>query len=155
MNLKIVGHLISVLIVMEGVAIATCAGVSLMMGDELHEILLMLLCAGITSFCGALGAFFLRPRSGNIQMGIREGFATVAGGWLVASIFGALPFIMITGLQVHDAFFETVSGFTTTGASLIDSTVKLRDGSTLPNGIESLSCGILFWRALTHWIGGM
>ncbi len=155
MNLKIVGHLISVLIVMEGIAIASCAGVSLMMGDELHEILLMLLCAGITSFCGALGAFFLRPRSGNIQMGIREGFATVAGGWLIASIFGALPFIMITGLQIHDAFFETVSGFTTTGASLIDSTVKLRNGSTLPNGIESLSYGILFWRALTHWIGGM
>lgn len=142
MNLKIVGHLISVLIVMEGVAIATCAGVSLMMGDELHEILLMLLCAGITSFCGALGAFFLRPRSGNIQMGIREGFATVAGGWLVASIFGALPFIMITGLQVHDAFFETVSGFTTTGSSI------LRD-------VEAMSYSTLFWRSFTHWVGGM
>lgn len=142
MNLKIVGHLISVLIVMEGVAIATCAGVSLMMGDELHEILLMLLCAGITSFCGALGAFFLRPRSGNIQMGIREGFATVAGGWLVASIFGALPFIMITGLQVHDAFFETVSGFTTTGSSI------LRD-------VEAMSYSMLFWRSFTHWVGGM
>ncbi len=155
MNLKIVGYLISVLIVMEGVAIASCAGVALLMRDELHEILLMLCCAVFTSSCGIIGAFLLRPRSRSIQMGIREGFATVAGGWFIASIFGALPFIAITGLHAYDAFFETVSGFTTTGATLIDSTLKLRDGSTLPDGVESLSCGILFWRALTHWIGGM
>lgn len=73
----------------------------------------------------------------------REGFITVALSWLVMSIFGALPFV-ITGEIPNfiDALFETISGFTTTGASIL-------------TNVEALSKSSLFWRSFTHWIGGM
>lgn len=73
----------------------------------------------------------------------REGFLTVALSWIVLSLFGALPFIISGEIpNFVDALFETVSGFTTTGASI------------LPN-VELLSQTSLFWRSFTHWIGGM
>ncbi len=73
----------------------------------------------------------------------KEGFAIVALAWLGLSAFGALPFWISGEIPSYvDAFFETVSGFTTTGASI------LKD-------VESLSHGMLFWRSFTHWIGGM
>ncbi len=73
----------------------------------------------------------------------REGLAIVTLGWLFASIFGALPFYISGSVPTYvDAFFETVSGFTTTGATII-------------TDIEVLPMGILFWRSFTHWIGGM
>lgn len=73
----------------------------------------------------------------------KEGLAIVGFGWILASIFGALPFIFSgTITSWIDAFFETISGFTTTGASIVDN-------------IESFPKGILFWRSFTHWIGGM
>ncbi len=73
----------------------------------------------------------------------REGFLVVALAWLSASLIGCLPFIISGEIpSFADAFFETVSGFTTTGASII-------------TDIESMSHGVLFWRSFTHWIGGM
>lgn len=73
----------------------------------------------------------------------KEGFAVVTFGWIFLSIFGSLPFLFSGAIpSITDAFFETMSGFTTTGATI------LTDTETLPHGI-------LFWRALTHWIGGM
>ncbi len=73
----------------------------------------------------------------------REGFVIVALSWLVFSAIGALPFVISGEIPSYvDAFFETVSGFTTTGASI------------LPN-VETMSRGLLFWRSFTHWIGGM
>jgi len=73
----------------------------------------------------------------------REGLAIVTLGWLFASFFGALPFYLSGSVPTFvDAFFETVSGFTTTGATII-------------TDIEILPRGILFWRSFTHWIGGM
>ena len=73
----------------------------------------------------------------------RDGFAIVAVGWILVSLFGALPFIISGSIpSVMDAVFESISGFSTTGASI------LRD-------IEVLPKGILFWRSFTHWIGGM
>ncbi len=73
----------------------------------------------------------------------REGILIVAGGWVLASIFGALPYL-VTGTFAHpiDALFESASGFTTTGASLL-------------TDIESAGRGILFWRSFTQWLGGM
>lgn len=73
----------------------------------------------------------------------KEGFIIVALAWLLLSAIGALPFV-ISGEIPHyvDAFFETVSGFTTTGASIL-------------NNVEEMSHGLLFWRSFTHWIGGM
>ena len=77
------------------------------------------------------------------QMGTREGFLIVTFGWLLASIAGALPFVISKEIpHFADAFFETMSGFTTTGASIL-------------TDIEGMSHGLLFWRSLTHWLGGM
>lgn len=74
---------------------------------------------------------------------IKEGLAIVTLGWLVASVFGALPFYLSGAIPSFvDALFETVSGFTTTGATII-------------KDIEVLPMGILFWRSFSHWIGGM
>ena len=82
-------------------------------------------------------------RSSQNHMGKREGFLLTALVWVVFSIFGMLPFIFCTTpISVTDAFFEAMSGFTTTGASVLDS-------------ISHMSHGILMWRALMQWIGGM
>ena len=76
-------------------------------------------------------------------MQAKAGFVTVGLSWIVMSLFGALPFVLCGEITSYiDAFFETVSGFTTTGASIL-------------SDVESLSRGILMWRSFTHWIGGM
>lgn len=73
----------------------------------------------------------------------REGFVIVALSWLALSLFGALPFYLSGEISNYiDAFFETVSGFTTTGASIL-------------TDVEAMSRGLLFWRSFTHWVGGM
>ena len=73
----------------------------------------------------------------------RDGFAIVALGWVLLSVFGALPFLFSGAIpRFEDAIFEAISGFTTTGATILKE-------------IESLPRGILFWRAFTHWMGGM
>ncbi len=90
----------------------------------------------------AIPLILLRPKSDR-RFYAREGFVCAAGSWILLSLFGALPFIF-SGAIPHfvDAVFETVSGFTTTGASILTE-------------IESLPRGILLWRSLTHWVGGM
>ncbi|MFO7632197.1 MAG: TrkH family potassium uptake protein, partial [Caldilinea sp.] len=101
---------------------------------------LILLGSGITA-----GVGFLITRFTNLDQDIRvrDGFAVVSFAWLLFSLFGSLPFILTGAIpSFTDAIFETVSGFTTTGASIL-------------TDIESLSRGVLFWRSMTHWIGGM
>lgn len=79
----------------------------------------------------------------NRQLHTKDGFITVALGWIVLSIFGALPFVFTGDIPSYiDALFETISGFTTTGASIL-------------SDVEALSHANLFWRSFTHWIGGM
>ena len=153
MNFRLVIHLISYLIALEGAAVGISAGVAALMGDSRHHVLLLLECGLVTIVAGLLGACFTRKSSGH--PGFREGFAVVTFGWLLISLFGAIPFYAVVGMKWYDAVFETVSGFTTTGASVISRELSLRSGFELPNGIESLPAGILFWRSLTHWIGGM
>lgn len=93
--------------------------------------------------CLIVGVLLTRIRSNRENIYSKEGFAIVALSWIVMSAFGALPFIISGTIpNFFHAFFETVSGFTTTGASV------LKD-------VESVSKGILFWRSFTHWIGGM
>ena len=91
----------------------------------------------------ALGGIFLLFKPKNRDIYAREGFAAVGLSWILMSLLGALPFV-ISGDIPHyvDALFETVSGFTTTG-------------STLLTDIEGMSRGCMFWRMFTHWIGGM
>jgi len=89
-----------------------------------------------------IGFLMTRMKTKNNKLKIKDGFAIVTFGWLFATIFGALPFVFSNTLSFVDAFFETVSGLTTTGASVI-------------TNVEILPRGILFWRSFTHWIGGM
>ncbi|MCK4534756.1 MAG: TrkH family potassium uptake protein, partial [Syntrophobacterales bacterium] len=97
----------------------------------------------ITSCIGALVHFLFRPGNGKISLTHKEGFLIVATGWFLAAAFGSLPY-MIHGVlpQFGDAFFESMSGFTTTGATVI-------------TNLGNLPHGILFWRSLTQWLGGM
>lgn len=83
------------------------------------------------------------PKPKNTQIYAREGFVCVSAAWILLAVFGALPFIFSGAItNPIDAFFETVSGFTTTGATILPA-------------VEHLPRGILFWRSFTHWIGGM
>ncbi len=96
---------------------------------------------GITACLGLLTVIFIKPHSKVIFA--REGFAIVASAWVFLSLFGALPFYFSREIPNYvDAVFETVSGFTTTGATIL-------------TDVESMSHGMLFWRSFTHWIGGM
>lgn len=89
------------------------------------------------------GSLLTLPKPKKRTIYAREGFAIVSLSWILMSFFGALPFVLSGAIPSFvDAFFETVSGFTTTGASIL-------------NSIETLPKSILFWRSFTHWIGGM
>ena len=82
-----------------------------------------------------------KPRSTNLYT--REGFVAVALSWIIMSIFGAIPFVLTGDIPFYvDALFETISGFTTTGSSIL-------------TDVESISKASLFWRSFSHWIGGM
>lgn len=94
--------------------------------------------------CGSgAGVFFLTRTSGYYSLNQREGMAIVTFGWISAGFFGSLPFLFSGSIgTLTNAYFESISGFTTTGASIL-------------SDIESLPEGILFWRSLTQWMGGM
>lgn len=93
--------------------------------------------------CFLLAHIVVRKKPKNQVYFAREGFVIVALSWIVMSIFGALPFVISGEIpSFTDALFETISGFTTTGASIL-------------TNVESLSKSSLFWRSFTHWIGGM
>ena len=95
----------------------------------------------LTAVCGALPSFLLKPVRQDLTA--RDGMAVAGLSWVILSFFGALPFVFSGAIpHLADAYFETVSGFTTTG-------------STILTEIEGLPRGILFWRSFTHWIGGM
>ena len=96
---------------------------------------------GTALLLGVIPMIFMKPRD-NVMFA-REGFTIVSFAWILLSLVGALPFFFTREIPNYiDAFFETVSGFTTTGASLVPD-------------VEAMSKGILFWRSFTHWIGGM
>ena len=97
----------------------------------------------IAVVCFLLGALLTRKKPSSSNLYTREGFVSVALSWIVMSVFGAIPFVLTGDIPFYvDALFETISGFTTTGASI------------LPE-VESLSHASLFWRSFTHWVGGM
>ncbi|WP_027623394.1 TrkH family potassium uptake protein [Clostridium lundense] len=92
---------------------------------------------------GIIGFIMTKKSYSKKVIKVKEGLAIVTFGWLLASLFGALPFVLSGSIpNWSDAFFETVSGLTTTGATIV-------------NNVEAMPKGILFWRSFTHWIGGM
>ena len=101
-----------------------------------------LICSSITIFFGYVMRLSTKTDK-NAEIKKRDGYLIVVGGWLCMTLFGALPYIISGSIpNFTNAFFETMSGFTTTG-------------STILNDIESLPKSILFWRSMTQWIGGM
>ncbi len=97
----------------------------------------------VMAVCGGIGIIFTRKKPENMVFFAKEGFVTVALSWIVLSFFGAMPFYLSGEIpRFEDAMFEVISGFTTTGSSV------------LPD-VESLSQCMIIWRSFTHWIGGM
>lgn len=138
MNYKIIGYILGWVLILEALfMIPSCLVGVLYQESEITAFLLTIF------ICLLIGVPFAYKKPRNKVFYIREGFVTVAFSWIVMSIMGALPFVFSKTIpNVIDALFETVSGFTTTGASI------------LPD-VESLPKCILFWRSFTHWIGGM
>ena len=138
-NLKIILYVIGILLAFNGGLMLLAALISLLMKDGVSfEITL----SAITVMgMGASMVLVFRNHHANIQK--REGYLIVTIGWLLMAVTGMLPFLATGSVDsVYDAFFETMSGYTATGATILDS-------------IESLPKGIIFWRSITHWIGGM
>ena len=139
MNKALVVRLLGAILMIEAAAMLPSLAVALLYGDGDA---LALAISIVIIVAVALPAWLLvKPKDSNLRA--REGFAVVGLGWVLLSLFGALPFV-ISGVIPHyvDAVFETVSGFTTTGASIMTQ-------------IEGQPRGVIFWRSFTHWIGGM
>lgn len=144
--------ILGLLLVIEGIFLLVCLIPSayydplfyqnLVLFNPKHDFLPLLIVGALTLILG--GSFFiLTRRLDQNSIGKREGYIIVTFSWVMITIFGAIPYVL-TGVAPNYsyAFFETMSGFTTTGASVF-------------SDIESIPKGLLFWRALTHWIGGM
>ncbi len=142
MNLRAVFSSLGGFLLVLGLTMAFPLGVALYYGEGDAGALGLALLAT----CAAGAAFFwtCRRRDGEpLVLGHREGFLIVTAGWLLAVVFGSLPYLLYGALTAPvDAFFETMSGFTTTGATVV-------------RNIEALPHGILLWRAQTQWLGGM
>jgi trk system potassium uptake protein TrkH len=141
MNIKSVIHTIGAFLFMLGLTMLAPLVCSLLYGegDSLSFIL------SLTITCGTGLLLFLmgKPRDENGHLNHREGFFIVTMGWIIAALFGSLPYLIHGSLlSLTDAYFETMSGFTTTGATVITQ-------------IEALPHGILLWRSMTQWMGGM
>jgi trk system potassium uptake protein TrkH len=138
-NLRVILNILGLLLLIEGFSMLAPLGVSLYYGEG--DALALAISSGISIALGAV-AWFLTQR-GDKTISKREGYIIVSIVWIVFSLFGALPFIISGHISSFtDAFFETISGFTTTGASIL-------------NDIEALPHGLLFWRSMTQWLGGM
>ena len=153
MKFRRVINVVSLLVIVVGIAVLSSVPVSLML-DRNVDIALKLLVSGLIPVAAGL-VMFAFSRGGEIFLGRREGFGVVTFGWLSVAAFGAIPFVLAGNLFWYDAFFETMSGFSTTGASVLDKSLVLTDGRMLENGIADLPKGLLYWRSLTHWFGGM
>ncbi len=145
MNYRMVFYMTGRLLQLEAALLLLPAVVCLIYGDG--GLAAMVLAAAVAMVLGSALSLFHRPKNRTIYA--KEGFIIVALSWLLLSAVGALPFVFSGTIPNYvDAFFETVSGFTTTGASILTNLRGLGEELTI-------SHGVLFWRSFTHWIGGM
>ena len=140
MNYKIMGRFIAQILIIEGLFMVPAAAISTGYGEWRSVQSFLLTIAMILATWGML---MLLCRKAPKNMGAKDGLVCVGLSWIVLSLFGCLPFWFSREIpNFVDAFFETVSGFTTTGASIL-------------NDVEALPWGMLYWRSFTHWVGGM
>lgn len=139
MRWRYVHKVTGLLVVFIGLTMAAPMAVSLLYSDA--GLTPLALSAGLTLLAGmSIHLFFRRAKAEVLTP--REGMAIVAACWMAAGMFGALPFFLGTEVSFVDAVFESVSGFTTTGSSIL-------------TDIESVPRGLLFWRSFIQWLGGM
>lgn len=140
MNGRAVFHLISYLLLMIGAGMAVAWGVAVYFDDPLVARQALALSGAVTLLAGLI----LKVGTPRVEdLSLRDGIGVVTFGWLTVALFGALPFFLSGAISdPTGALFESVSGFTTTGASVMDN-------------LEAVPKGVLFWRAMTHFLGGM
>lgn len=139
MNIKLVISILGIIVFFIGVAMLLSLPFSLYYSDS--SLLPILGSSILCIVIGILTWFFFKTPE--IEVNPREAFAIVTFAWLAMSLFGSIPFFVSGAIpSFTDAFFETVSGFTTTGASIL-------------TNVEALPKGLLFWRSMTQWLGGM
>jgi trk system potassium uptake protein len=140
MNVNSVVKFIGILLIFLGTSMFLPLGVAIIGGDE--SIFALIISIVITTGMGFL-MFFLTKKSNVVHLSHRDGVAIVTFGWIAAGLSGAIPYILSGTIpDITSACFESISGFTTTGATVL-------------LNIEGVSPGILLWRSLTQWIGGM
>ncbi|MFQ5770568.1 MAG: TrkH family potassium uptake protein [bacterium] len=138
MDFKAVLHVLGALLVFVGLTLLLPMGFALYYNEGDFFALLWSLLITI-----AIGVLLWKLTPAKPELKIREGFAVVTFGWILLAGFATLPFLLSdVKISFTDAFFETMSGFTTTGATIL-------------TDVEALPHGLLFWRSLTHWLGGM
>ena len=139
MNKWLVLRLLGIILLIEALAMAPSALIALLYGDG--DFLAMLESIALPLAVGLPLWRLIKPADRNLRA--REGFAVVALSWVLLSVFGAMPFVLSGMLpNFADALFESASGFTTTGATVL-------------TDFDTPRHGVMFWRSFTHWIGGM
>jgi trk system potassium uptake protein TrkH len=137
-NFRIIARVFGLLLIAEGLFMIIPAGISFLYREDSSSSFLY--SALITILAGIL--VFTPLRNEERVSGNKEGYIIITGIWILFSLFGTLPFLLSGSIKgFGDAFFESMSGFTTTGATIF-------------TNVESLPHGILFWRSLTQWLGG-
>ena len=136
---KIISRIIGFLLMIEAAFLFSSFAVSFYYHEHILRTYIYSLAAMVG--CGALLAYIGKGQERNISR--KDGYIVVTLCWVIFSVFGALPYYLSGYIpSVTDAFFETMSGFSTTGATILDN-------------IESLPQSLLFWRAMSHWVGGL
>ena len=138
-NFKRIFQIISLLLLIEAFFLALCIPIAIIYGGDDVKALLS---ASVITFVFGLAGYFITRKSDK-TIGKRDGYIIVSLVWVIFSFFGCLPFLFHGSIpDLSDAFFETMSGFTTTGASIL-------------GDVESMPHGLLIWRSMTQWLGGM
>ncbi len=139
LNIRVIIGILGLLLSISGISMLLCVPFSIYYGEDW---LTFIYSSGITLIVG-ISCWLIGQKQKNKELKKRDGYLVVTLGWLMMSFFGTLPYFFSGSIEFFtDAFFETMSGFTTTGASIL-------------NDIEAMPKGVLFWRSLTQWIGGM
>ncbi len=138
MNYRMIAYIIGHIVRVEGILMLLPLACALIYGESSWTAFILPVVLSL-----AVGTLFTVKKPENMRIFAKEGFVSVALSWVILSLIGAFPFVISGAIPSYvDALFETVSGFTTTGASIL-------------TDIEAIDKGLLFWRSFTHWIGGM